>query len=204
MLWGLLFIWIAYTSMSRCLSWVKHQYWRTFPCHYLLRGNLLLVVGWRNKELPLAWFEVNRRVEQNIKMWRTHSCERTKKMDLYHQLLSLGDKTCPPIPHSFSPRFLDFFASFAILFTTQEYTHQAPGGADCMRAEIQCAHYAIKSIVSHHSFLWVVFRVIQMFTWNILGASRQMYDPRKRPQNNPSFPRMEVMTPFWGLFPIAP
>lgn len=39
-----------------------------------------------------------------------------------------------------------------------------------------------------------------MFTWNSLGAWRQMYGPRILPQYNPSFPLMKVMTPFWELF----
>lgn len=43
----------------------------------------------------------------------------------------------PPPRHSFFPPFLYVFVSFAILFTTQEYTHQSPGGARWMRAEIQ-------------------------------------------------------------------
>lgn len=152
MLWGLL---LNYTSVSMLLYWVKPQYWHVYPRHHLLQVKLLLGVGQHNQVLWLAWLEVSRRIEQNVIRGNVQ-----RKMDWYHQLFLLGEGEKiqgPPTPTTVSPPFIYFFASFAILFTTQEYTHQSPGGASWMRAEIQCAHYAVKSIVSHHSFSWVAF-----------------------------------------------
>lgn len=124
----------------------------------------------------LAWFEVRTRMEQNVKMW-SRSCERTQKIDTCTASCFYEDrrkKMYPPPPprHSFFPPFLYVFVSFAILFTTQEYTHQSPGGARWMRAEIQWAHYAVKSIVSHHGFPWVafvLFKCLHGTAWGLEG-----------------------------------
>ena len=133
-------------------------------------------------------------------MW-IHFCEWIKNYGLVPLVAFTRKKETKyarlPTPTSVSPPFLYFFASFAILFTTQEYTHQSPGGASWMRAEIRSEHYAVKSIVPHHSFPWVAFLLFKCLQKS-LGASRQMYGPRNLPQNT-YFPWMEVMTPFVGF-----
>lgn len=143
MLSGLMSIWPVYISIS------MSSYWQ----QYCLSTSSLAAGG---RATYPCWDWLGKRMEQNVNsfVWRykekwigTTSCfysEREKKHE-------------PATPTTASPPFLYFFASFAILFTTQEYTHQSPGGASWMRAEIQCAHYAVKSIVSHHSLSWVAF-----------------------------------------------
>lgn len=93
----------------------------------------------------------------------------------------------PTTPNSAFP-FLYFFGSFAILFTTQEYTHQSPGGASWMRAEIQCTHYAVKSIVSHCSFPWVAFVLFKCLHGTAWGLEDRCMVQEYRFSTIPLFP----------------
>lgn len=93
----------------------------------------------------------------------------------------------PTTPNTASPS-LYFFGSFAILFTTQEYTHQSPGGASWMRAEIQCTHYAVKSIVSHCSFPWVAFVLFKCLHGTAWGLEDRCMVQEYRFSTIPLFP----------------
>lgn len=81
------------------LYWVKQQYRRVYRHHHLLQGNLLLAVAQHNQALWWAWFEVSRRMEQNVKMW-IHSCECTKENGLVQPVVFTrrGRKNMGPPP----------------------------------------------------------------------------------------------------------
>lgn len=128
-----------------------------------------------------------------------------RKMDWYNQLFLLGEggKTWAhhlPPPPTASPPILYFFASFAILFTTQEYTHQSPGGASWMRAEIQCAHYAVKKHCFSPQFSLTCFVLFKCLHGTARGLEDRCMVQEYRLSTILLFPWMKVMTPFWMLF----
>lgn len=126
--------------------------------YYRWLANITECCDWLGLRSAKEWSRMSRREFIHVNVQR--------KIDWYHQLFSLGEgqnmdlnnpNPTTPQTQTVIPPFLYFFASFAILFTTQEYTHQSPGGASWMRAEILSTHYTVKCIVFHHSFRWVVF-----------------------------------------------
>lgn len=101
------------------LYWANIElYWRVYRHHHLLRGILLQVVGKHYRVLWLAWFEVSKRVEQNVKMW-IHSCDCTKKNGSLPPVVfsrrGKKTRTCQPHPlhrHSSISLFLCLFCHF--------------------------------------------------------------------------------------------
>lgn len=108
------------------------------------------------------------------------------------------DKKAGPTTTSISP----LHVSFAVLFTTQEYTQRSPGGPRWMWAEIQWAHYVVKSIVSHHSFPWVAFVFVNVYIEQ-LGGSKTCVWFRMPLELHPSFSWMKAKALFfWKMLII--
>ena len=179
MLWDLWFTWLAYFSFSMFLYWMKQQYLSTVTAGKLAAGGRQHNQGlvWGQQKNGAEYQDVNSFMWMYKEEWiGTTSCFHSER----------ETKTSPPT--TVSPPFLYFFASFAILFTTQEYTHRSPGGAGWMRAEIQCAHYAVKSILSHHSFPWVAFVLFKCLHGTAWGLQDRCMVQEKCLSKIPLFP----------------
>lgn len=104
-----------------------------------------------------------------------------RKMDLFHQFF-LAELFLPLLPFIHNTRIHS----------------SVPRRGTLSRAEIQCTHYAAKSIVSCHRFRWVAFVLFKCLHGTAWGLEDR-YGPRILLQYNPSIPRttMVVQLMLW-------